>query len=182
MTRIKSEEDQAKIAYFKWLYSLVVHSSLDRDYWLLCTDLHKKEYHWTVPNDDNRGADGLQFRDDFSLEYFGTVIDWYLGPATFFEVLVGLAHRMSEIMDAGEERIDYWFLILLTNLNFNNFIDDWYLYEEQAIVKETMDRVLDRGYSRTGKGGLFPLKPKRDRKDQRLVEIWYQMQAFLQEM
>jgi len=39
--------------------------------------------------------------------------------------------------------------------------------------------VILRRYSKTGKGGLFPLKhPK---KDQTEVEIWYQMQQYVME-
>ena len=42
-----------------------------------------------------------------------------------------------------------------------------------AIIK----RFLERAYNRSGRGGLFPIK--RVLKDQRRVEIWYQMMDYI---
>ena len=40
-----------------------------------------------------------------------------------------------------------------------------------------LNKIIDRGYSRRGVGGLFPLKYSKN--DQRKVELWYQMHSYL---
>jgi hypothetical protein len=47
--------------------------------------------------------------------------------------------------------------------------------EVNAIIK----RVVDRTYQHNGHGGLFPLRLATS--DQRKVEIWYQLSAYLSE-
>ena len=44
-------------------------------------------------------------------------------------------------------------------------------------VKAAVECLLERRYLEDGDGGLFPLKCPR--KDQRRVEIWYQMSAWV---
>ena len=46
-------------------------------------------------------------------------------------------------------------------------------------MEDAVNRVNGRMFSRDGSGGLFPLR--RFDRDQRSVEIWYQMQAWLME-
>jgi hypothetical protein len=46
-------------------------------------------------------------------------------------------------------------------------------------VNQILTNLVERTYQKNGKGGLFPLK--QPAKDQRRVEIWYQMAAYLNE-
>lgn len=98
------------------------------------------------------------------------------------ELLIGLADRMSFLMsdEKQPDKVGYFFWHLVLNLRLAKLKDD--IYDElngDFFVDEAVQRVLDRSYERDGNGGLFPLK--RPSKNQRTVEIWYQMQAWLGE-
>lgn len=170
--------------YFEWLCSIIDVNMEDRTYWFLAGTLHKKEYYWSVPNDDNREVDGLRLRDEFDIvsdERFD-LRDLHSQPCTMLEVLIGLARRMAdltaELCDPDHTR--EWFWVIIRNLDLEKFTDDEYFdYGGTPRVNFLLDQVLGRTFKRSGKGGLFPLKyPK---KDQRKVEIWYQMCAYLLE-
>ena len=65
----------------------------------------------------------------------------------------------------------------MKNLGLNHCSDKRRLtYEE---VNDVLDRVIWRTYRWDGHGGLFPLNEPE--KDQREVEIWYQLSAYLLE-
>ena len=57
--------------------------------------------------------------------------------------------------------------------------DDNWDEESSEKVDYYVDKLLGRDYFRDGFGGLFPLKHAK--KDQRKVEIWYQLQNWLME-
>jgi hypothetical protein len=46
-------------------------------------------------------------------------------------------------------------------------------------LTEILEKVINRTYHSSGKGGLFPLKHAE--KDQTEVELWYQMNTYLVE-
>jgi hypothetical protein len=73
-----------------------------------------------------------------------------------------------------------WFWMMLGNAELDGFTDEaFYALRGHILVDKILNRILDRTYKRDGIGGLFPLKhPK---KDQRRVELWYQMNAYLVE-
>jgi hypothetical protein len=50
---------------------------------------------------------------------------------------------------------------------------------DEAHVTETLDRVIYRNYESNGHGGFFPLEDPDE--DQRRVELWYQLNAYLNE-
>lgn len=94
--------------------------------------------------------------------------------ASFLEFLVALCRRLEfeTDMDASS-----WFMELLENLDLKQFNDRVHL--NQAYVESVLERVNWRTYSPNGGGGLFPLdNPSRD---QRKVEIWYQLSAYILE-
>lgn len=70
----------------------------------------------------------------------------------------------------------YWFWKILENAGLEKYTDEQF---DEWKVYQILDDIVDRRYNRNGFGGLFPLrKPK---KDQRKVELWYQMCAYLVE-
>jgi hypothetical protein len=75
---------------------------------------------------------------------------------------------------------EYYFWKLIENLGLSKCTDDkWYTINGDFFVEDAVYRVNDRLIGADGSGGLFPLRqPSRD---QRGVEIWYQMQAWLLE-
>lgn len=172
--------------YFQWLCEMVHIDQEDRSYWILAKDLHQHPFYSLIPHDENRASDGLELREDYlhMINYPKYVsID---GECTVFEMLVALARRMdfetSDPYDKDDyhDRTAYWFWEMMDNLGLIVFSDDCYVeYDGMANVERIIDRFLERRYSRSGDGGLFPLY--RGRGDQRNVEIWYQMSAYLME-
>ena len=184
-TRLKDD-------YFSWLIRLV--SKRDRRYEKLGQELHKKKFRWFVHNDENRCADGLALRDRFveleGLDESHLEVEYFLkGDCTVLEMLIGLAMRMNDLMydldDTQKDKTPIFFWHLLKNLTLDRFDDGHGLRGEfdpavEAEIDEILEILMDRTYGVDGLGGLFPLK-KRNRKDQSVTEIWYQMMAWLDE-
>lgn len=160
--------------YLEWLYSQVlVETRQGASYWKLLRQLHRIEFRWFVPNDGNRAEDGLDLRKEWRDQLDIAVdSDWMELGCSFLEILVVLARRME--FDGGETP-QHWFWHLLENLQFNNCHDG--SGYSRHLVTRRVRIVMDRLYDATGNGGLFPLRqPSRD---QREVELWYQMSEYL---
>lgn len=165
--------------YLTWLYSQVgsvKERNPSRTYWKILRQLYTKEFVWIIPNDDNRAADGQDLRQEFLKDENLQNVDpnWVHLGCSMLELLVGLSRRLS-FEDDGEPRA--WFWQLMENLGLEQYNDHTPIPEVD--VDECLNTVIWRTYKRNGAGGLFPLK--RARKDQREVEIWFQMCAYLLE-
>ena len=164
--------------YLSWLYDCVADSTIanpSRTYWNLLQHLFTKEYVWLIPNDDNRVEDGRDLRNEF-IEDLGlddVDPDWMHLGCSILEMMIALSRRLSFLAE-GEPRD--WFWHLIKNLDLN--IHDQLTFPRNR-VEEVLDRQIWRTYRRNGAGGLFPLKYAR--RDQRDVEIWTQLNAYLQE-
>lgn len=163
--------------YLRWLYSQigsVKTRDASKTYWGLAKLLLTKEFVWIIPNDDNRVEDGKDLRLEFLRAEGITEIDpcWMELGCSMLEMMIGLSRRLS--FEAGGEPRE-WFFELIDNLGLYDLTDS------RAISKRKVEQVLDqliwRNYDPDGTGGMFPLRYA-DR-DQRDVEIWYQMQAYL---
>jgi len=175
--------EDLKTEYLTWLYGVIFGHQIETQYWLLANTLFKIDYYWTIPNDDNRGEDGKQFRHDFSLGYFNALRSWWDGPCTVFEMITGVACRMEDILENPVRRsnIGDWFILLISNLGLKSFTDDNWSSDKEHEVHKKIDILLKRNYDRYGNGGLFPLEGSRVKNDQRKVEIWYQMMSYIDE-
>lgn len=167
--------------YLNWLYSQVGSTktrSKERTYWHLLRQLFTTEFVWFIPNDDNRCVDGQDLRYEFLEDHEIDDVDqfWLDEPCSFLEMLVALSRRLAFLAD-GEPRD--WFWHLIGNLDLTRCNDAYYNDGLKAVVVETVDRVIWRQYYENGHGGLFPLRNAT--RDQRKVEIWYQMNAYLME-
>lgn len=167
--------------YLGWLHSQVSPISVKnpkRTYWNFLKQLYEKEFLWFVPNDDNRIADGKALRYEFLTEYEVDEIDseWLGLGCSMLEMMVGLSRRLS--FETDVESRD-WFWHLIENLNLTNLNDAEYNENKMHEVDEVLERVIWRTYSPNGAGGLFPLNDVHP--DQRHVELWYQMNAFVLE-
>lgn len=169
-------------AYLVWLYCQVASpraKSPSRTYWNLIRQMYVTPYVWLVPNDDNRVSDGIYLRDEFvsSIPEVVGVAEWFDLDCSFLEMMIGLSRRLS--FEAEGEPRD-WFWHLLKNLGITpRCADAHYNTEIAKHVEEALDRVIWRTYRYNGQGGLFPLAhPDRD---QRKVELWYQLNAYLLE-
>lgn len=163
--------------YLLWLYRQVrtVRSTRKgpNTYWDLFRQLYQTEFAWFVPNDDNRASDGRELRHEW-VARTGNEADpqWLEAGCSFLEMLIGLSRRLS--FENGNDS-QSWFWQLICNLGLDGFTDGRYFEPEE--VEDITHRVMFRSYDRDGNGGLFPLR--RASKDQRKVEIWYQLCEYL---
>lgn len=165
--------------YFKWLYSQVASVRLKnpaQTYWSLLKQLHKKEFDWFVPNDDNRQEDGRDLRYEFA-DKTNTPLDqaWLDLGCSFLEMLIGLSRRLT-FESEGTAREWFWQLMINLDLDLYN---DAHIHRREKEIDNTMERVIRRTYHPDGHGGLFPLQTPSE--DQRYVELWYQLSEYLLE-
>ena len=171
-------------AYYRWLWYASCADRREQSYNLLIKDLHRKPFRWFVPNDHNRAYEGKNLRDIFSEQEdipYEDVCDSVGDEVSMLELILALAFRCESILDGGADvPADEIFWGLLTNIGLDMFTDDEYHRRGSTeMVNQILDRIIDRKYHRSGRGGLFPLKFSK--KDQRKVELWYQMSAYLVE-
>lgn len=160
--------------YLEWLYDqVIVRTRKGATYWKLLRQMHQTEFTWFIPNDGNRAEDGRDLRAEWAAHNnIGPDRPWMELGCSFLEMLVALARRMEFEADHTPH---HWFWHLLENLGFESF-HDGSGYSRMFVTKR-MRIVMDRMYDITGTGGLFPLR--KPSKDQRKVEIWYQMSEYL---
>jgi hypothetical protein len=163
--------------YYQWLVDTVIPTS-DNRYNLLLKELHKIPFEIIMKNDHNRVMDAVLIRRDFKKEFLNIMEESSENSASFFEVSIALAMRMYDIMYGDEQNVDIdgWFWILMRNLELDRYDDNHFNYDK---VCEIVRKCMKRRYSFNGEGGFFPLK--NTKKDQRKVEIWYQLSEFLEE-
>jgi hypothetical protein len=166
--------------YFDWLYSQVCSVEVDPffSYRGLLNIMYVKPYMWMVPNDDNREEDGKDLRFEF-LEEEGIQPNardthWLELQCSVLEFLVALARLFAFEADGSVEQR---FMELLENLGLDQYNDEAEIDQEE--IEAILDRLIWRRYEFNGGGGLFPLRyPERD---QRWVEVWYQLNAYVLE-
>lgn len=165
--------------YFTWLYRQVANPDIEDKsltFWKLLKELYTKEFVWLIPNDDNRLEDGKALRIEFIQEEGLRDVDpeWLQLGCSALELMVGLSRRLS--FEAEGEPY-YWFWDLMENLNLHRYSDDRRLPRKH--IQKVLDQVIFRTYERDGTGGLFPLNDPSQ--DQRKVELWYQLSAYVLE-
>lgn len=161
--------------YFAWLCDRVGVPPDAGEYSGLLSIMHGTEFVWVIGNDDNRISDGRDLRHEYLLEkgYKGGDVNEV--AVSFLEVLIGLSERVAFLVD--QEPID-WAWNLIKNLKLGGFHDPLTGKEVRKIM-HTLEGVIWRRYGPDGSGGFFPLSHPKD--DQRVVEIWYQMTAYIEE-
>lgn len=143
--------------------------------------LHNIEFRYIIERDGNRDADGMNLRDGYNIPdgYSNKQIEEFMDRRTsVLEVLIALAIRVDDdyIGDPGEEHPEEFFLEMLENLGLWAFKGKRYKEED---VRRIIDRWLDRDFTRKGVGSPFPLHYCE--RDQRDLEIWDQMKAYVNE-
>lgn len=172
--------------YLDWLKSQVEYYTERGQHDFLFKRLYEREYYAVIDKDINRIYDGVSLRQGYidscamspSFDEEAASDE----PCRFLEFLIALATRMSFIMsDIDEDLTEDCFWELLHNMgNLDKLNDQEYLsLGGDMAVDMAIDRVLERNYAASGVGGLFPMNNPRC--DQRNVEIWYQMNQYLNE-
>lgn len=165
--------------YFVWLYSQVADSEAKEPsltYWKLLKQLFTTEFVWSIPKDENRSEDGKQLRLEFvqSQQLNDVDDDWVNFGCSMLELMVGLSRRLAF---EAEGEPHYWFWKLAENIGVSQYSDDRRFPRKR--VDDVLRRVINREYDRNGDGGFFPLRHAQ--KDQRKVELWYQLSAYVLE-
>lgn len=168
--------------YYNWLCMLIgLNKNIPkRNYTELVFALHRIEFRPIMSLDNNRGTDGLQLRVDFMNEHGAWGSATNRGPCSFLEFLVALAKRMSFLMhgEGNQGQTAYYFWKMIGNLGLDKVTDDrWFTANGDFFVEDAVWRINERQYQKDGTGGIFPLRNPKE--DQRKVEIWYQMNAWL---
>lgn len=166
--------------YLIWLYSQVANVKTRhkvRTHWSLFRQLNETIFVAFVPHDDNRIADAQDLRDEFlASEGVRGSREWMRLPCSMLELLMILSRQLAFEMD---DPVQIWFWHLIEVLNLEHFNDREYDDYAQEAIASAIDRVIWRTYEPNGQGGLFPLRnPARD---QRKIELWYQLNAYLLE-
>jgi hypothetical protein len=177
------EEEPVRARYFRWLYSQVFpDQDPGESYTDVCELMHEIPFNDSIPNDSNRTADGEELRDEFISLDEGIDLDAFtemagLGKASLFEILIGLAKRAESVTEALKP--DQWFRTFLGNLGLLKYPDDRYLPRHILRVNRILRTFNGRTFDPDGNGGIFPLaKPP---VDQRKIELWFQMAAYINE-
>lgn len=159
--------------YREWLLDQVGFYQLKKghSYNELMAFLHNTEFTAIIKRDENRIKDGLYLRRNYGVDF--NQEDF---PCSVLEVLVALAIRVEReyLGDPGNEHPEHLFLEMIDNLGLS-----WYndlRYREEKVYKIVSDWLERRFYS-SGLGSICPLKGRT--RDQRVVEIWDQMMAYI---
>lgn len=165
--------NQINYAYFEWLTSQIHTPTNGKTYGELFSRMHNLEFVWIVPNDDNRVQDGLDLRAEF---LHGTRRRLALNGVSMLEILVSLSRRVAFTAGGDAEQ---WAWRLIKNLHLHKASDP--LSDTMSKrIDETLYALVWRTYQPNGQGGFFPLKYTDQ--DQTKIEIWYQMNAYVNEM
>ena len=163
--------------YFYWLSDLVCGKRYSKElsYMKLLEYLHRIEFRYLIPMDQNRAMDGIDLRWRFTLEE-GSELDMD-EPCSVLEMLIALAIRCEEnIMDdpAVGDRTGQWFWGMIVNLGLGSMTDARF---DRYFVDDVIERFLNREYEPDGRGGLFKIRDCDY--DLRDVEIWHQLLWYL---
>jgi hypothetical protein len=175
---------EVKTVYFDWLYDIIFRirdEESEASFIHVCEYLHRVQFNDRIPNDDNRSAYGINLREEFALaaniglEAYSEL--YSIGPkASLFEMLVGLARQANFIVDVG---LETWFREFLANLKLTVFNDARFRPVDALKMERIIRKFNERAYKANGEGGIFPLKNPEG--DQRQIEVWYQMSAYILE-
>ena len=158
--------------YFEWLLRQV---GVPRgDHQGVLGVLFRYRFEWFIEFDRNRAADGISLRREYAFENNGKDYTfspgWFNVDCSMLEMLIALAKRMSIQTDISTDQC-FWHLMRNIGLHENS---------SHTEVVEASDKIVSRSYNPDGtNGGLFPLEDPD--KDQRQVELLYQMYAYILE-
>lgn len=165
--------------YLDWMRSILKTNDINPDdYANLFQILNLIPFRYTDPMDENRESDGKSLRYRFGAEKRipDRSIDGILGimPCSVLEMMVALSIRSYEEVTSGfpypiSPGEIFWMMI--NNVGLIRETNDQ--FSERYIFRQ-INRMLNREYSKDGKGGLFYIKDTT--RDMRNADIWYQMQ------
>ena len=173
-------------AYFQWMTEMIFPNHNDRyQYGHLLDALNASMFHFSIPMDENRMRDGIDLRYRFAYEkgYSNDMVSAALNhnrSCSMLEMMVALALKGDERILYDYEtggKAYYIFSIMLDSLQLSHMTNDNF---DSDYVNYVIDRLLNHEYDYNGNGGLFTVE--NPRRDMRSVDIWYQMNWYLQKL
>ena len=155
--------------YFYWLREQVWFPDEGNTYDELMFQLYDTEFVWVIGNDENRIADARELRAEYAQRIPR------MKPVSFLEVMIALSKRFEFLTQQPAKDRAWEFIVALKLNRYPDPISatDW------KIVRQILETCIWRIYGKDGVGGFFPLEHPQD--DQMVVEIWYQMAAYINE-
>lgn len=174
-------------SYFQWLCEIVHADSMEKSYYILCGELFNYPFRVKAKMDINRANDGLGLRLEYCEEVVNDMIPGQQvegSDCSMLELFIGIAKHMNDelMTEDSSDKTHKYFWEIIKNLELDEFDDERFGEETGACTTQIRDILVnlnERRYKKDGSGGMFPLKCPE--KDQRKVEIWYQMQAYINE-
>lgn len=164
--------------YFKWLIKKIGNSIIQRRYSKLLRYLYKKPFTYSIDLDENRMLDGLELRYEYADTTKQNLDDiFFKRTCSVLEMMIALAVQAEvHIMDNPTfgDRTHIWFWEMISSLGLNDQTNSVY---NPTYVDDVINRLLDRKYAASGKGGLFTIPNCKH--DLRTVDIWYQMNWYM---
>lgn len=167
--------------YFKWLTARIeIPESNPRTYNDLFSRMYELEFVWHVSGDGNRVQDGLDLRTQFLHEtHSNRALDEIIHMgATILEVLIALSVRTAFTAGGVPE---IWAWQLIENLHLEKAWDP-FTEGKANRVDDILEALVWRTYQRDGQGGFFPLSSEVLVADQTKLEIWDQMNIYVNEI
>jgi len=170
--------------YSDWMRKFVFKNAREREqYGYLLDALHASMFYFSIPMDENRMRDGIDLRYRFAYEngYDNHEVENALNvtsSCSMLEMMIALSIKGDERILYDYEtggRADYIFMTMLESLEFNDMTNDRF---DPGYVNSKINGVLNHEYDYNGYGGLFVVN--NPRRDMREVDIWYQMNWYLQ--
>lgn len=179
-------------SYFQWLCDIVRCDQDDKSYYNLLGMMYETPFEVRIDNDINRAVDGNEFKGAYILDIYDykTKINkvFPTGPerkCSILEMIMGISKRMAfELAEDESEDCDFYkyFWEIIENLGLKQYDDNQFgdsLARCKIEIREILNKLNERKYKKSGEGGMFPLLFAE--KNQKKVEIWYQMQAYINE-
>ena len=161
--------------YFEWLNSIIK----DDEHTKLNHMLFETPFTYSIERDKNRYDEGLYLRTIYlGKKKNASVTNHLNGRCSVFEMMIALAIHESQIMADGtdEDSPGFWYHNMLDSMELTN-ITDVIFDDFESEVECSIKTLLNRTYSYDGTGGLFRIPNVHT--DMRKVEIWYQMNWYL---
>lgn len=143
--------------------------------------LHEMEYTYVLDRDKNRESDGLGLRKDFINDRHVKFYDEFINRrCSVMEMMVALAIRVDShiLCDpmSGEETPYKFFMEMIENLRLNQFSGSRF---DDHGIHIYINKWLNRDFCKNGDGSPFPVI--HDKRDQRELEIWDQVNSYINE-
>lgn len=178
------KNDPGYMAYLRSHVELNDFVGRGRTYLGLLKHLNQTDFVSYIDMDVNREEDAFSLRAYYLNEVFQLPDGSFTTDTcpSVLEVMIALAERID-----GIASVDYiptspdWFWEMCDNAGYLVYTDEYLLRNPyaRAEMEAITQQIIEREFEPNGNGSWFPLE--RPEKDQRDVQIWEQMYAYLRE-